>query len=180
MTAWTYYLLLEKLHKPPENDVSRENVTHKSFKSELKLTRTHSSDTFNKQKKIAQGFDWLNLLTKLVKDYEKYLEMAKTNCLKHRVDKQVGYIEERENLMFLVMRLLVQSTRMLLILIRVKETYGVSFNKYNIKDINNKLYYIVICCHPAYTRPGLLSQWEGLDCSSHVGPMQVMNFTHFI
>lgn len=42
---------------------------------------------------MAQGFDWLNLLTKLVKDNEKYLEVVKTNCLKHRVDKQAGYIQ---------------------------------------------------------------------------------------
>lgn len=98
-----YYL--KKLQKRHENDVSGENVTHKSLKSELKLTRTHSPDTFNKQKKIAQGFDWLNLLTKLVKDCEKYLEMAKTNCSKHRVDKQASYIEEREKCMVLVMRL---------------------------------------------------------------------------
>lgn len=60
----------------------------------------------------------MNLLTKLVKDYEKYLEMAKTNCLKHRVDKQASYIEEREKLMVSVMRLLVRSTRMLIVKLR--------------------------------------------------------------
>lgn len=47
---------------------------------------------FDKQKKIAQetleGFDWQNLLTKLLKDNEGYLEAEKTNCWRYCVDKQ--------------------------------------------------------------------------------------------
>lgn len=46
---------------------------------------------------MAQGFDWWNLLTKLFKDNEKYLETAKTNDQVHCGDKHAVRLGERKN-----------------------------------------------------------------------------------
>lgn len=69
--------------------------TRQSLDVDIKRTGDHKSfrlRIFDKQKKIAQetleGFDWWNLLTKLLKDNEGYLETAKTNCPRYCVDKQ--------------------------------------------------------------------------------------------